>query len=139
MPCSKRLQEGQTARQDAEVLQLKPDMILYGAIMNGCGSATFQVHPADQGEKAHQCLALSSWGDRLRWQLAIEVFAEAEQLPLSLMAVCTAMAALGRGSCWSEALDMLDSLPRRQLQPRGCRNRAPAHIQGPTSMSTMRP
>ena len=90
-------------------MQLKPDMILYGAVMNGCGSALL-LGPADRGEKAHQ------------WQLAMEVFAMAERLPVSLMAVCTAMAALGRGSCWAEALEMLSSLPQRQLQHFACRN-----------------
>eukprot|EP00435_Cladocopium_sp_Y103_P018780 s3043_g4.t1 len=80
--------------EDTQHLQLAPDIILYGAVMNGC-------------EKSHQ------------WQLALAVFEQAqlEGLSPSLVAAGAALSAMGRGSLWPHALDFLEQLPRWKLRP----------------------
>eukprot|EP00434_Breviolum_minutum_P009619 symbB.v1.2.008469.t1/scaffold474.1/size199077/12 len=80
--------------EDTRHLQLTPDIILYGAIMNGC-------------EKSHQ------------WQLALAAFQQARMdgLAPSLVAAGTALSAMGRGSLWSQALMFLEELSQLKLQP----------------------
>ncbi|CAK9107840.1 unnamed protein product [Durusdinium trenchii] len=75
-------QQGLKVLEEAQELQLTPDMILYSAIMSGC-------------EKSHQ------------WQqvLALWTTATAALAPNSA-AVTVALSALGRGSRWQEAIEL---------------------------------